>query len=75
MGGGAADVPIGEVYCADIGSRVAGVGPPSIEEIDMLLPAVLGGRPKGGNVGSSRVDGKLEGGPTETGGGRGCGGP
>lgn len=56
------------------GSREAGGGPPSIEEIDMLsLP--LEGRPKGGNDGNSRLDGKALGGPTETGGGLGGGGP
>jgi hypothetical protein len=65
----------GEVYC-DVGcSRAAGGGPPSIEEIDMLLPAVLEGRPNEVNEGSSRLDGKAEGGPTETGGARGGGGP
>lgn len=70
---GGADVLIGEAYCDEGASREA--GPPSIEEIDMLLPPVLGGRPKGGNDGSSRPDGKDVGGPTDTGGGLGGGGP
>lgn len=65
---------IGEVYWPGIGSRVAGVGPPSNDEMDMLLPAVLGGLFKGGG-GSSRPLGKPAGGPTDTGGARGCGGP
>lgn len=43
--------------------------------MDMLLPAVLGGRPNEFNDGSSRPDGKAVGGPTETGGARGGGGP
>ncbi len=67
-------MPTGEVYCA-VGSRAAGGGPPSIEDIDMLLPAVLGGRPIKFNEGNSRLDGKEVGGPTETGGARGGGGP
>jgi hypothetical protein len=55
------------------GSREAG-GPPSIEEIDMLsLP--LEGRPREGSDGNSRPDEKALGGPTETGGGLGGGGP
>jgi hypothetical protein len=41
----------------------------------MLLPAVLGGRPIKFNEGNSRLDGKEVGGPTETGGARGGGGP
>jgi hypothetical protein len=43
--------------------------------MDMLLPAVLGGRPNGGRVGSSRLEGNADGGPTDTGGARGWGGP
>lgn len=58
-------------------SREAGGGPPSIEEID-ILSLLLGGRPKDGSDGSdgsSRLDGKALGGPTETGGALGGGGP
>lgn len=67
---GGADVPIGEVYWDGICSRVTGVGPPSMDEIDIWLPAVLGGLFKGGG-GSSLPLGKPTGGPTETGGARG----
>ena len=66
---------IGEAYCDEAGSREAGGGPPSIDEIDMLLPPVLCGRPKGGSDGRSRPDGKDVGGPTDTGGALGGGGP
>lgn len=62
----------GEVYCDGGCSRD---GPPSIEDIDMLLPAVLDGRPKEFKEGNSRPDGKAVGSPTETGGARGGGGP
>lgn len=65
----------GEVYCDGGCSRAAGGGPPSIEDIDMLLPAVLGGRPSEFKEGNSRPDGKAVGGPTETGGARSGGGP
>lgn len=41
----------------------------------MLLAPLLGGRPSGGRDGSSRLDGKAVGGPTDTGGGLGGGGP
>lgn len=64
---------IGDVYWFGICSRVVGVGPPSNDEMDMLLPAVLGGLFKGG--GNSRLLGKPTGGPTDTEGPRGCGGP
>jgi hypothetical protein len=73
---GGADAVTGETYCDcdGGGSREAGEGPPNIDEIDMLsLPLV--GRPKEGNDGSSRLDGKALGGPTDTGGARGGRGP
>lgn len=66
---------IGDAYCGGGGgSRDAGGGPPSIDDIDMLLP-LLAGRPRGGKVGSSRLEGKALGGPTDTGGALGGGGP
>jgi hypothetical protein len=46
-----------------------------MEEIDILLPPVLGGRCNEGRDGSSRLDGKDVGGPTDTGGGLGGSGP
>ena len=73
---GGAVVATGEAYCGcdGGGSREAGGGPPSIEEIDMLsLP--LEGRPKEFNDGNSRLDGNALGGPTDTGGALGGGGP
>ena len=65
----------GDVYCDGVCSRAAGGGPPSMEEMDMLLPAVLGGLPKEFSDGSSRPDGKAVGCPTLAGGARGGGGP
>lgn len=72
IGFGGADVETGDAYCDGGASRE---GPPSIEEIDMLLPPVLWGRFRGGKVGRSRFEGKDDGGPTETGGALGGGGP
>ena len=54
------------------GSR-AGGGPPSIDDIDMELP-VLPERVRELRAGSSRP-GKADGGPTDSGGARGGGGP
>jgi hypothetical protein len=71
---GGAVVTMGEAYCEGGCSRDAWGGPPSMEEMDMLLP-LLAGRPSGGRVGSSRPEGKVVGGPTETGGALGGGGP
>jgi hypothetical protein len=52
-------VLIGEAYCdADGASRLAAVGPPSKEDIDIPLPRLP-------REGSSRPDGKPEGGPTD----------
>jgi hypothetical protein len=71
---GAAEVVMGEAYCEEGCSRGGGGGPPSIEDIDMLLP-LLCGRPNADSDGRSRFVGKPVGGPTDTGGGLGGGGP
>lgn len=62
-------------YCEGVLSREAGGNPPSIDEIDMLLVPVLDGRPRFDSDGSSRPEGNDVGGPTDTGGALGGGGP
>ena len=64
----------GEVY-GGAGSRETGGGPPSIDEMDMLPFVVLDGRVREFKEGNSRPAGKDVGGPTETDGARGGGGP
>lgn len=61
-----------EAYWGGTAGSLVGGGPPSMDDIDILLPElpVLG---SDSSAGSSRPRGNVVGGPTDRGGGRGCG--